>query len=30
MGSAAHLNLSEHLSKKQIKHVMKFAAEVGC
>ena len=29
-GSAAHLNLSEHLSVKQIKHIMKFAAEVGC
>ena len=29
-GSAAHLNLSEHLSKKQIKHIMQFAAQVGC
>ncbi len=29
-GSAAHLNLSEHLSKEQYKHVLKYAAEEGC
>ena len=29
-GSAAHLNLSEHLSKEQYKHLLKFAAENGC
>ena len=30
MGSAAHLNLSEHLSKKQVKHIMEYAAKEGC
>ena len=29
-GVALHNNLSEHLSKKQIKHIMQFAAQVGC
>ena len=29
-GSAAHLNLSEHLSREQIKKVINYAAEVGC
>lgn len=29
-GSAAHLNLSEHLSKEQYKKLLKFAAENGC
>ena len=29
-GSAAHLNLSEHLSKEQYLHLMKYAAENGC
>ena len=29
-GSASHLNLSEHLSVKQVKHVMKYAADAGC
>lgn len=29
-GSAAHLNLSEHLSLEQYKHLLKFAAETGC
>jgi len=30
MGSAAHLNLAEHLSKKQVKHIMEYAAKEGC
>ena len=29
-GSAAHLNLDSHLSKKQYEHVLKYAAEQGC
>jgi ribonucleoside-triphosphate reductase len=29
-GSAAHLNLSEHLSKEQYLHLMKYAAQNGC
>ena len=29
-GSAAHINLSEHLSLKQNKQLLKFAAESGC
>lgn len=29
-GSAAHLNLSEHLTEKQIWHIMNFAGKVGC
>lgn len=29
-GSAAHINLSEHLSKEQYKKLLKYAAEVGC
>ena len=29
-GVAAHINLSEHLSKEQYKKLLKYAAEVGC
>lgn len=29
-GSAAHLNLSEHLSAEQYRHILKYAAEEGC
>lgn len=29
-GSAAHLNLSEHLSATQYEHILRYAAEVGC
>ena len=29
-GSAAHLNLSEHLSKKQYEYVLTYAANEGC
>ena len=29
-GSAAHINLSEHLSYIQYKHLLEFAAKVGC
>lgn len=29
-GSACHLNLREHLSTEQYKHILKYAAEVGC
>lgn len=29
-GSAAHINLAEHLSKEQYKKLLKFAAENGC
>lgn len=29
-GSAAHINLSEHLTKNQYKDILKYAAEVGC
>lgn len=29
-GSAAHINLSEHLSVEQYKNLLKFAAEEGC
>lgn len=29
-GSAAHLNLSEHLSAKQYEHILDYAAKVGC
>lgn len=29
-GSACHLNLSEHLSKKQYEYLLKFMAKVGC
>lgn len=29
-GSAAHINLSEHLSIEQYKKMLKFAAEQGC
>jgi ribonucleoside-triphosphate reductase len=29
-GAAAHINLSEHLSKEQYKYLLKYAAEVGC
>lgn len=29
-GSACHINLSEHLSAKQYKDLLKFAAEEGC
>ena len=29
-GSAAHLNLSEHLSKEQYRHLLNIAAKVGC
>lgn len=28
--SAAHLNLSEHLSKEQYQKILKYAAEKGC
>ena len=30
MGSANHVNLSEHLSKEQYKKLLNYAAEVGC
>lgn len=30
MGSAAHINLSEHLSTDQYKKLLKFAADNGC
>lgn len=30
MGSAAHINLSEHLSVEQYERLIKYAAEVGC
>ncbi len=29
-GSAAHINLEEHLSAKQYEKLLKYAAEVGC
>ena len=29
-GSAAHINLDSHLSSKQYKHIIKYAAENGC
>lgn len=29
-GSAAHLNLSEHLTAKQYEYILKYAAEEGC
>ena len=29
-GAACHLNLSEHLSSAQYRHILKFAAEHGC
>lgn len=29
-GSAAHLNLKEHLSEEQYEKLLKYAAEVGC
>ena len=29
-GSAAHLNLNEHLSAKQVMHVMNYVGKVGC
>lgn len=29
-GSAAHINLDSHLTKEQYKHLIKYAAEVGC
>ena len=29
-GSAAHLNLEEHLSKEQYRKILAFAAENGC
>ena len=29
-GSAAHLNLQEHLSKEQYQHLLNYAAENGC
>lgn len=29
-GSAAHLNLDSHLSKKQYMHILKYAADNGC
>lgn len=29
-GSAAHLNLSEHLSKEQYAHILNYAAKQGC
>lgn len=29
-GSAAHINLQEHLSKAQYKHILKYSAENGC
>lgn len=29
-GAAAHLNLSEHLSKKQYSHILKYAGDQGC
>lgn len=29
-GSAAHINLSEHLSKKQYQHLLEYAAKEGC
>lgn len=29
-GSAAHVNLEEHLSTKQYEKLLKYAAEVGC
>lgn len=29
-GSACHLQLKEHLSKEQYKHLLNFAGEVGC
>ena len=30
MGSACHVNLSEHASVEQYRMLIKFAAEVGC
>ncbi len=29
-GSAAHINLSEHLTKEQYKSLLEYAAKVGC
>ena len=29
-GAAAHLNIEEHLTKQQYKHLLKYAAENGC
>lgn len=29
-GSAAHINLEEHLSVKQYEQLLKYAAQVGC
>ena len=29
-GAAAHINLSEHLSKEQYNKLLKYAAEIGC
>ena len=29
-GAAAHLNLEEHLSKEQYKHILEYAAKEGC
>lgn len=29
-GSAAHINLSEHLSKKQYQTILNYAAQEGC
>ena len=29
-GSAAHINLSEHLSKKQYQYLLEYAAKEGC
>lgn len=29
-GSAAHINLDSHLSSKQYKHLLEYAAQVGC
>lgn len=30
MGSAAHLNLDEHLSKAQYRYLLEYAGKVGC
>lgn len=30
MGSAAHINLAEHLDEKQYEKILTYAAKVGC
>lgn len=30
MGVASHINLKEHLSKEQYRHLLKVASQVGC